>query len=122
MIYPKASSLPDSLLSFSFSRNSLDPDLAIVPRLSMASFQLIPIPESKIDMVLSLSLVLISILKSYPALLCYDRPLNSLNFYFSRASLQFDNSSLKNTSLSVYIDFATIFKSFFVSALNYFVS
>ena len=51
-----------------------------------------------------------------------DLPLTCLNLYFSKASEQFDKSSLINTSLSVYIDFATISKSFFVSALNSFFS
>lgn len=40
------------------------------------------------------------------------------NLYFSNASEAFDNNSLKNTSLSVYIDLATISSNFFVSALN----
>jgi hypothetical protein len=46
----------------------------------------------------------------------------SAYLYFSRASELFDMSSLKNTSLSVYILFATISRSFLVSALNSFFS
>jgi hypothetical protein len=45
-------------------------------------------------------------------------PDTSLNLYFSNASEQLDSNSLRNTSLSVYIDFATISSSFLVSALN----
>jgi hypothetical protein len=47
-----------------------------------------------------------------------DYPLTCLNLCFSRASEQFDKSSLMKTSLSLYIDLATISNSFFVSALN----
>jgi len=47
-----------------------------------------------------------------------DYPLIYLNLYFSNASEQFESNSLINTSLSVYIDFATISRSFLVSALN----
>lgn len=41
---------------------------------------------------------------------------------FSKASELLERSSLRNTSLSVYRLFATMFRSFLVSALNYLVS
>lgn len=47
-----------------------------------------------------------------------DLPEICLNRCFSKASEQLERSSLTNTSLSVYIDFATISSNFFVSALN----
>lgn len=78
-----------------------------------------PIPESKIVIVLSFELVITEINKSsctFPVTLYAPR--YTSNLYFSKASEQLLRSSRKNTSLSVYIDFATISRSLRVSALN----
>jgi hypothetical protein len=71
--------------------------------------------------VLSFGLVVIDIVRP-GSLAIAACPLTCLNLYFSNASEQLDKSSLTKTSLSVYIDLATISNSFLVSALNYFFS
>lgn len=80
--------------------NYLEPDLAIVPRLSTISSLFMPTPESNIVIVLSLGLVMMLMYSPSP-LAGALYPLIYLNLCFSRASEQLDKSSLRKTSLSV---------------------
>jgi hypothetical protein len=72
----------------------------MVPRLSVTSSLVMPMPESKIVSVLSFSLVVMLMNKPSCALY-YAFPEISAYLCFSRASDEFDISSLRKTSLSV---------------------
>lgn len=117
--YPIIFSLssPLALLSLSnCSMNCFEPLLAIVPRLSIISCLVIPIPLSQNTIYFFSSSHITDICNGSPGVV--SQPLYYKYLYFSRASDPLDKSSLINTSASVQSDLATMFSNFFVSALN----
>jgi hypothetical protein len=96
--------------------NFLEPECAIVPKFSIISALVIPIPESEIVKIRRASSKSNFIYK-----LSYEDEsafYDAMNLYFSNASEALLSNSLINTSLSVYNDLATISSNFFVSALK----
>ena len=102
-------------LFFMASINLLVPDLAIVPRLSIRSSLDIPMPLSSISIVFFFLETLTLILKSAssPKIFFLER-----DWYlnFSQASAEFEISSLRKISLSLYRELATKSKSLLTSA------
>ena len=104
--------------SFSLSfRNCSEPDLAMVPRFSIISSSVMPMPVSATDRILfSLSSVMRisngrSASRRLSPLLCMKRT-------FSSASEALDKSSRRKISRLVYRECVRIFKTFRVSARN----